>query len=95
MMRILFEADWRMAFASQAGRAQFEKLAGSAANRERYEMNLNKIGVNKIVYGYQEINAFLRSEGANIQCALLSFPHVANNLIPLITIHGLGRCRFG
>jgi glycosyltransferase involved in cell wall biosynthesis len=87
MMRILFEADWRMAFASQASRAQFEKLAESAANRERYERNLNKIGVNKIVYGYQEINAFLRSDGANIQCALLSFPHVANNLIPLITIH--------
>jgi glycosyltransferase involved in cell wall biosynthesis len=87
MMRILFETGWHMAFASQATRAQFDNLAGSAAERKRYESRLRKIGVEKIVYGREEINAFLEAEGASIRWTLLSFPGVAHNLIPWITVH--------
>jgi glycosyltransferase involved in cell wall biosynthesis len=87
MMRILCEAGWRLSFSSQASRADFEELAGSAVNSERYESRLREIGVENITYGSEEINAFLEAEGSDLRWALLSFPKVAHNLIPLIRIH--------
>jgi glycosyltransferase involved in cell wall biosynthesis len=87
MMRILFEAGWRLMFASEATCADFEEVAGSAVNRERYESRLREIGVEKIAYGREKINALLEAEGSNIRWALLSFPNVAHNLIPRIKVH--------
>jgi glycosyltransferase involved in cell wall biosynthesis len=87
MMRILFEGGWRLSFASEATRDDFEVLAGSTANRERYESRLREIGVKNIAYGREAINAFLESEGNGIRWVLLSSPNVAHNLIPRIRIH--------
>jgi ubiquinone/menaquinone biosynthesis C-methylase UbiE/glycosyltransferase involved in cell wall biosynthesis len=87
MMRILFEAGWRLAFASEMTRASFNAIAGSAVNRKRYESRLREIGVEKIAYGREEINALLEAEGSGIRWALLSFPGVAHNLIPWIKVH--------
>jgi glycosyltransferase involved in cell wall biosynthesis len=87
MMRILFEGGWRLSFASEAPRADFEVLAGSTMNRERYESRLREIGVQNIAYGPEEINAFLEAEGSGIRWVLLSSPNVARNLIPRIKIH--------
>jgi glycosyltransferase involved in cell wall biosynthesis len=87
MMRILFEGGWRLSFASEATRDDFEVLAGSTVNRERYESRLREIGVKNIAYGREEINAFLESEGNGIRWVLLSSPNVAHNLIPRIRIH--------
>ena len=87
MMRILSESGCRLAFASVASRVDFEALAGSALNRQRYESRLREIGVEKIAYGYEETNALLEAEGNGIRWALLSFPRIAHNLIPRIRFH--------
>ena len=87
MMRILFEGGWRLSFASEATRGDFEVLAGSTVNRERYESRLREIGVQNIAYGREEINAYLESEGSGIRWVLLSSPNVAYSLIPRIRIH--------
>jgi hypothetical protein len=87
MMRILFEAGWRLAFASEVTRADFDVIAGSAVNRERYQSRLREIGVERIAYGREEIDALLEAEGSGIRWALLSFPGVAHNLIPRIRVH--------
>jgi SAM-dependent methyltransferase/glycosyltransferase involved in cell wall biosynthesis len=87
MMRILFEAGWRLAFASEVTRADFDVIAGSAVNRERYQSRLREIGVERIAYGREEIDALLEAEGSGIRWALLSFPGVAHNLIPRIRVY--------
>ena len=87
MMRILLEGGWRLSFASEATRDDFEVLAASTVNRERYESRLREIGVQNIAYGREEINAFLESEGSGIRWVLLSSPNVAHSLIPRIRIH--------
>ena len=51
MMRILLEGGWRLSFASEATRDNFEVLAGSTMNRERYESRLREMGVENIAYG--------------------------------------------
>ena len=87
IMRILSETGCPLAFAAAAARADFEGLAGSALNREHYESQLRKIGVDKIAYGDEETNALLEAEGNSIRWALLSFPSIAHNLIPRIRFH--------
>lgn len=67
--------------------ASISKLPGALANeqvRAPYEALLRQAGVTDIIYGAREFEALLANENLDLCCAFLSFPQVAQALMPQI-----------
>jgi O-antigen biosynthesis protein len=53
----------------------------------RYETALRDIGVSRFIYGTEAARVFLNQSGTRIRHALVSFPIVATEFIPIIRLH--------
>jgi glycosyltransferase involved in cell wall biosynthesis len=53
----------------------------------RYETALRDIGVSRFIYGTEAARVFLNESGTRIRHALVSFPIVATEFIPIIRLH--------
>ena len=87
LIQIMGSANWNVAFASLTDR---DRLPGALAIPEQriwYEERLRAAGVRCFAYGHDEIAAFLQEDGRSLDWAFLSFPRVAQELMPLVRSH--------
>ena len=59
-------------------------VLATPAGRERYEQALRDAGVEDIRYGLADMDAFLVERGTGLDAVFLSFPSVADPLLPLV-----------
>jgi glycosyltransferase involved in cell wall biosynthesis len=77
LVRIMLELGFDVAIASLASAQEFDHLAGSADERQRYEAELRRAGVGCLVYGKDATTALLLRDGHALAAAFLSLPAVA------------------
>lgn len=74
---------WTVTFGSHCPEAGPGVLA-TARGRARYEQGLRDVGVTTFVYGLDGIRVWLQRAGGSIRFAMVSFPAVASDVIPLV-----------
>ncbi len=74
----------RVLFAAIRDRATFEAVVGSQRGREHYEDRMTRLGVERFTYGPKGTERMLKAYGGKIGLAFVSFPHVAQQLIPAV-----------
>jgi glycosyltransferase involved in cell wall biosynthesis len=84
LIDMLGRDGWSMVFASLMPLDGLPGVLATATGRERYETALREAGVDDIRYGLRDIDAFLENQGAGLDAAFLSFPIVADPLLPLV-----------
>jgi len=84
LIDMLGQACWRITFGSLADRKSLPGVLASVEGRGRYEDALRSAGVTRFCYGTGEMDDFLVEAGGALDWAFLSFPHVAENLMPLV-----------
>jgi hypothetical protein len=80
-------AGWSMIFASYAGLDAQPGVLASAQGRARYETALRQAGVKQILYGADEIDAYIAASGQSLTWAFLSFPAIAARFLPVVRSH--------
>jgi hypothetical protein len=88
LIGLLNEAGWSLSFGSLFGQAELPGVLATPEGKAQYEASLREVGVATILYGVEEIDAYLRAPLTQLDWAFLSFPAVARALMPLV------RCRF-
>ena len=87
LIQIMGRANWNVAFASLTDRDRLPGVLAIPEQRIWYEERLRAAGVRCFAYGRDEIEAFLREDGRSLDWAFLSFPRVAQELMPLVRSH--------
>jgi glycosyltransferase involved in cell wall biosynthesis len=87
LIGVLAGMGWRVTYGSLARRDRLPGVQGTEQGRQLYEDMLRNEGVERILYGPDEIDRFLAERGPRLGWAFLSFPDVAADLMPLV------RCR--
>ena len=86
LIDMLLRAGEEVTFASWADRQYHDQHLLPGRGRERYERDLQALGVSGVLYGMDEVRAALsRSEG--LKAAFVSFPVVARDIIPAVRMH--------
>jgi glycosyltransferase involved in cell wall biosynthesis len=83
LIGMISRLGWRITFGSFLPEAGPGPLA-TEAGRQRYEAALTSIGVSGFAYGLEGIRHFLAAHGGRMRFALVSFPSVASDVIPLV-----------
>ncbi len=84
IIEILRDLGFPVLFASTRTKQAMPGVLSTEKGRKDYEEVLRKAGVVEFAYGLEEITACLRRQGPLIRRAIISFPHVAKDLIPLV-----------
>ncbi|MBB2203211.1 glycosyltransferase [Gluconacetobacter tumulisoli] len=84
LIGMLAESGWSINFGSFSPWQDLPDSVTSAKGKLRYEEALHKHGVERILYGMTEIDQFLNETETRIDGAFLSFPAVANAIMPLV-----------
>lgn len=84
LMVMMRDAGWSIVFGSMADLGHQPGVLASPEGRARYEAAIRKRGVVRFLYGSAEIGSFLAEAGGDLDCAFLSFPAIAAELLPLV-----------
>ncbi len=84
LIDMIGEAGWTMVFGSFAGLDAQPGVLAASQGRARYEEPLRRAGVTRILYGADEIDAYLAASGPRLACAFLSFPKIAARFLPVV-----------
>ncbi|UFN47220.1 glycosyltransferase [Roseomonas sp. OT10] len=84
LMEIMARCDWSIIFGSLLDLDHQPGVLGQLQGRARYEESLRAAGVSRFLYGTDEIGRWLAEEGRGLDWAFLSFPAVAEALLPLV-----------
>lgn len=83
LIGMIARLGWRITFGSFVPEEGPGPLA-TEAGRQRYEAVLTDSGVSGFAYGLDGIRHFLAARGGRMRFALVSFPGVASDVIPLV-----------
>ena len=81
---MIAELGWTVTFCCSSPADWGPDFLASPQGRAGYERPLRASGVERFVYGIEDIRAFLIESGGRMRYAFLSFPDVASDVTPLI-----------
>jgi hypothetical protein len=84
MIGLIAETGWDVVFLSITPQDALPGVLSQPEGRQRYEESLRRAGVVEIVYGTEEARRYLEAAGRDVDCALLSFPSIATEMMPLV-----------
>jgi hypothetical protein len=84
IIRLLGEIGWDVVFLSMCPEDNLPGVLGQPEGRLRYENSLRAGGVTHILYGLEQARRYLDEAGREIDCAILSFPAIATEMLPLV-----------
>ncbi len=84
IIEILRDLDFPVLFACSLAKQAMPGILRTDKGQRYYERALRKAGVVGFAYGLEEISACLEQKAPVIQRAIISFPHVAKDLLPLV-----------
>jgi glycosyltransferase involved in cell wall biosynthesis len=87
LVGLIIGLGWDVVFCSYLAAESSPGPLSTPDGIARYETTLRELGVSRFVYGIEPLRAFLAKAGGGVRHALVSFPNVAIELVPIIRLH--------
>jgi hypothetical protein len=87
LVGLIIGLGWEVVFSSYLAAEASPGPLSTPDGIARYEATLRDLGVSRFVYGIEPLRVFLAEAGGGVRHALISFPNVAIELVPIIRLH--------